>query len=256
MTVPLPDHALLRIAVDGPAVAAFSTRRGGVSAGPFASLNLGRSGGGDDPEAVFANRRAVCAAMGVDPGDAMMLTQVHGADVHRVAEGDTPRGRGVGTFDGWPEADALVCDRPGVLLAVLAADCVPVLLWHREHPRVGAVHAGWRGLVGGVVENAVAAVGDPGRLGAAVGPCIGPCHYPVSADVRDAFAGRFGDAVVHGEAVDLRAATRVALTTAGVPAAAITDAGGCTACHADVFYSHRASGGTTGRHAGLVVARV
>lgn len=254
MTPPLPDHALVRVDVDGPAVAAFTTRRGGVSVGPYLSLNLGRADGGDDPASVFANRRAVCAAVGADPGRAIMLDQVHGAGVHVVGDGDVPRVDGVGTFGGWPAADALVTDRAGVLLAVLAADCVPVLLWHREHPRVGAVHAGWRGLVAGVVENAVAAVGDAGRLGAAVGPCIGPCHYPVSADVRDAFAARFGDGVVTGEAVDLRAATRVALIAAGVPGVAISDVGGCTACHPDVFYSHRASGGVTGRHAGLVMA--
>ena len=238
----------------GAAVAAFTTRAGGHSTGPYAGLNLGRQG--DDPAAVFANRRAVAATLGADPARAMMLTQVHGADVRDVTDADGPRAAGLATFGGWPEADALATGLPGVALIVLAADCLPVLAWRRDGAAVAAAHAGWRGLVAGVVEAAVARLGDPTRVGVALGPRIGPCCYPVSDDVRDAFARRFGAAVVVGGAVDLAASARVALEGAGVPGDAITEHGGCTACRTDRFFSHRASGGVTGRQAGLIMAPV
>jgi YfiH family protein len=238
--------------VDGPAGAAFTTRVGGVSTGPFAALNVG-GGQGDDPTAVRANRRAVCAALGLDPGRVAVGQQVHGAEV-RVLE----RPHGPAPFcealEGWPEGDGLLTAAPGLALAVLGADCLPVLLWRRDTPRVSAVHAGWRGLAGGIVERAAAALGDPARTGAAIGPGIGPCCYEVGEPVRRAFAGRFGPAVVAGAAVDLAAAARAALVAAGVPAAAVWTLPTCTACDAGRWFSHRRDRGVTGRQAGLVWA--
>ena len=248
----LSAGSLLRVDTGGVAVAAFTARVGGAATGPYAGFNLGRQG--DDPAGVVANRRALADAVGADPARAMMLTQVHGAEVRDVTGADVPRPRGLATFDGWPVADGLATSLPGVALIVLAADCLPVLAWRRDGKAVAAAHAGWRGLVAGVLEAAVARLGDPADVGVALGPRIGPCCYPVSDDVRAAFAGRFGADVVRGDAVDLAASARVALVAAGVPSEAIAEYGGCTACTPGRFFSHRASGGVTGRQAGLVMA--
>lgn len=243
------------IAVDtagAPARAAFSTRAGGVSAAPFRGLNLSADRG-DDAAAVRENRRRLCTALGVDPDRVAMARQVHGAGV-RVVGGDEHLGRFTGPLRGWPEADALVTREPGRALVVLAADCLPVLVWRRDRPAVAAIHAGWRGLVAGVVEAGVGALGAPDRLGAAVGAGIGPCCYPVSAEVRERFAARFGEDVVRGDAVDLVGAAERALVAAGVPAGSVTALGGCTSCDPARFWSHRRDGERAGRHCGVVWA--
>lgn len=240
---------ILHVPTDGPARAVFTTRAGGVSGGPYRGLNLG-AGVGDDPGAVRDNRRMLCEALGVDPARVATLTQVHGARVHAVTADPGP-GFAEGRHGG-PEGDALATGRPGTPLVVLGADCVPVLVWHRERPAVAAAHAGWRGLVAGVVERAVEAVGDPARCGAAVGPAIGACCYPVSAEVRRAFTGRFGPGVVAGEAVDVALAAVRALVAAGVPEAAVWRADTCTSCEHDRLYSYRRDGARTGRQAGMV----
>jgi YfiH family protein len=186
----------------------------------------------------------------VEPGAVSANRQVHGAEVRQVTE--APDGGYLGRLRDWPEADGLVTSLPGAPLAVLGADCLPVLMWRRDRTLVGAAHAGWRGLVAGVLETAVAELGDPGATGVAIGPGIGPCCYPVSAEVRDRFAARFGDAVLAGEAVDLALAARRALTAAGVPDAAIATVPACTSCEEARFFSYRRDGGGTGRQAGIV----
>ena len=239
------------VATDGPAGAGFTTRVGGVSAGPFASLNLGPDK--DDPDDnVRENRRRACAALGADATAVSANRQVHGADVRRVDA--APDGGFAGHLRDWPEGDGLVTALPGAPLAVFGADCLPVLMWRRDRPLAGAAHAGWRGLVAGVLEATVAELGDPGAIGVAIGPGIGPCCYPVSAEVRDRFAARFGDAVLAGEAVDLALAARRALTAAGVPDAAITTVPACTSCEEARFFSYRRDGRGTGRQAGVVWA--
>ncbi|MEW6583637.1 MAG: peptidoglycan editing factor PgeF [Actinomycetota bacterium] len=241
---------VIPVAADGPVRAAFTTRAGGVSDGACRGLNLGAAVGDDDAR-VRENRRLLCAHLGVAAERVTMGMQVHGATVRRVAAPTRP-GRFLGGLTGWPEGDGLATATPGLPLVVLAADCLPILLWDRDGTTVGAVHAGWRGLVAGAVEAAVAATGDPGRAAAAIGPAIGPCCYPTGGEVRDAFAVRFGDAVVRGRAVDLAAAARVALRAAGVPAAHVREYGDCTACDAERFFSYRRDGAGTGRHAGVV----
>ena len=156
----------------------FFTRVGGVSTGPFASLNCSLSGA-DIAEAVAENRRRVAATVGV--GRLLGLTQVHGPDVVVV---DVPWEPGQG-----PRADAMVTRQPGLGLAIVTADCAPVLFAARGV--VGAAHAGWRGALAGVLEAVVAAMGGQG-VHAAVGPCIGPASYEVAADLRDAVLGRDG----------------------------------------------------------------
>jgi YfiH family protein len=242
---------LIEVPTGAPARAVFTTRRGGVSAGGFAALNLG-PGRGDPDDHVRENRARVCAALGIDPVRVSMGRQVHGAAVREVtgpAEGGL-----VGRLRDWPEGDGLVTGIPGAALAVLGADCLPVLVWRHDRPRVGAAHAGWRGLVAGVVEATVAALGEPAATGAAIGPGIGPCCYPVSQEVRTRFAERFGGGVLAGEAVDLAGAARRALVLAGVPGSAIQTVEACTSCDAERFFSHRRDGEGTGRQAGLIWA--
>jgi YfiH family protein len=159
----------------------FFTRRGGVSTGVFKGLNTGL-GSGDDPDAVAENRRRVAAAMGGSPDDLAGCYQIH-SSLTRVATGPWSGAR--------PEGDAVVTNTPGVIPAVLTADCAPVLLADVEARVVGAVHAGWKGALGGVVQSAVTAMealgARPGRIVAVVGPCIAQGSYEVGADLMERF---------------------------------------------------------------------
>jgi polyphenol oxidase len=248
----LSGPELIEVPTGAAARAVFTTRRGGVSEGPYAELNLG-SDRDDADAAVRANRLLLCDAAGLDARDVSLGRQVHGAEV-RVLEAPSSPGRFTGALRGWPQGDALATRRPRLGLMVLGADCLPVLLWRRDEPAVAAAHAGWRGLVDGVLEAAARVLGRPERLAAAIGPGIGPCCYPVSAAVRDRFAAAFGEAVVRPPAVDLAAAARAALRGAGVEEAAIATVEACTSCEADRFYSHRRDGQPSGRQGGLVWA--
>ena len=240
------------IEVDGVAAgvrAVFTTRLGGVSTGACAGLNLGVTSG-DDPASVRANRLALATACGVDAARAATVTQVHGADVLEVGPAGGS-GHYVGDLQGVGEADALVTRAQGVALIAQGADCVPVVMWRADAGAVACAHAGWRGLVAGVLERAVAALGAD-QCGVAIGPCIGPCCYPVDASLRDAMATLFGDDVVMGDAVDLRLAARRALGRAGVDDASIVDVAACTSCDSARFYSYRRDGAHTGRQAGVI----
>ena len=166
---------------------------------------------------------------------------MHGAR-RRAARGALDAGAFTGHLRDWPEADGLATRTPERAAAVLGADCLPVLMWRRDGPAVAAAHAGWRGLVAGVLEATVAGPGDPAAPGVAIGPGIGPCCYPVSAEVRDRFAAAFGEAVIAAAAVDLAAAARRALVAAGVPDAAIVTVAACTCCEAERFFSYRRDG--------------
>jgi YfiH family protein len=212
------------LAIDLPgATALFTTRRGGVSEGPYASLNVGLATH-DDPQRVAANRERVRAHAGA--ARLAQGRQVHGT--HVVVDGE-----------GGEAADGQVTTQPGVAAIVLTADCLPVAL--ASSGAAGVVHAGWRGLAGGVLEAGVAALG-PGPVAAAIGPGIGPCCYEVGDDVRAVFAGR-------ERTLDLKAIAHARLQAAGVKE--IHDCGLCTACDAYRFFSHRRDRGVTGRQAGL-----
>jgi len=160
---------------------AFFTRQGGVSEGLFASLNVGR-GSGDDPADVAENRARAAAALGRTAAQLSTCYQIHSA---RPVVTDVPLG------DARPQGDAVVTATLGVLCGALAADCAPVLIADPEARVVAAVHAGWRGALAGVVEAAVAAMARlgaaPGRISAAVGPCIGPASYEVGLEFLAAF---------------------------------------------------------------------
>src|SRR3954447_5640119 len=154
------------------ATAVFTTRRGGVSEGPFASLNLGRRTG-DDGERVETNRERLGELVGHDWGRFARAIQVHGTRVRRVT--DVP-----GREDPWEEADGHVTALAGVPALVFVADCLPIAL--AGDGAVAMVHAGWRGRAGGIVAEAAALLGD-GPLRAAIGPGIGPCCYEVADEV-------------------------------------------------------------------------
>jgi polyphenol oxidase len=163
----------------------FFTRRGGVSTGPFASLNCSLSSQ-DDRAAVMENRGRVADALDVPHHLLMGCTQVHGTDVVRV---NTPWIAGAG-----PRADAMVTNRPGLALGVITADCAPVLFADVQAGIAGAAHAGWRGALAGVIEATIDAMCQLGaraeRLAVAIGPCIGQESYEVAADLRDAVLAR------------------------------------------------------------------
>lgn len=235
---------------DTSARVAFTTREGGVSTDGYGSLNLGASTG-DRPAAVRANRIAVCQRLGLDADRVSMCRQVHGSEAREVREPLRP-GRFAGGLTGWPAGDALATEGPGLPLLVLGADCPPVLLWRRDTPRVAAAHAGWRGLVAGVLEGAVEALGGSDRAGAVIGPGIGAARYEVSYEIANTFARRFGPTVVRGRHVDLAGAARIALEGAGVPREHITTVSACTFDDERHWFSHRREGAASGRHGGLI----
>jgi hypothetical protein len=227
--------------------AAFPARTGGVSAAPFDSLNLGLSVN-DDPEAVLENRRRLCAAVGILQERLVVPGQVHGTALRWVGEPEAGRG----AFDSPSvirEHDGLLTAAPGLGLVVSYADCVPVVIVGdgEEGPAFATVHAGWRGMLAGVVRKGATELAAGRRLiAAAVGPSIGPCCFAVDEPLRRRFEARFpGSSGAVG--VDLWRCARLDLEAAGVPAGRVSLAGLCTASDAR-FFSHRRDDGVTGRH--------
>lgn len=160
----------------------FFGRRGGVSAGLYGALNCG-PGSGDDSEHVAANRATAARALGVTPDRLVTLYQVHSPEVVTV--------RRPWTRETAPRADAMVTSEPGIALGILTADCAPVLLADRPARVIGALHAGWKGALSGVIDSAIAAMEDVGaarkNIRAAVGPCIGQANYEVGAEFHARF---------------------------------------------------------------------
>ena len=227
MTVPL-----IRWNAPGPYEVAFSTRQGGVSGGRFESLNLGMLTH-DEATRVAENRRRLCATLGADPEQLAMNKQVHAATVNRAEAGE--RGR---------DGDGLWTDEPGLPLLKLTADCLPIALGRVDgSPALALLHAGRHGLLEGIVEAGVAALG--GRLAAVIGPGIGPCCYEVGADIAADYRARFGDEALRGRNLDLWAVSERVLRDAGVESVERLDL--CTACDSARFFSHRRDGPVTGR---------
>ena len=231
----------------GGVAAAFPTREGGVSAPPYDSLNLSLSVD-DELANVLENRRRLCAAVGLDAGRLVIPGQVHGTAL--VWVGDEEAGRGAASRETViHDHDGLLTATPGLGLVVSYADCVPVVIVASgpQGPALATVHAGWRGMIAGIVGRAAAELAQRGRLvGAVVGPSIGPCCFAVDDALRARFAARFAGSA--GDAtVDLWACARQELEAAGVPPAAVTVTRLCTSCDRR-FFSHRRERGLTGRH--------
>ena len=257
-------------------VRALSTlRSGGVSLAPYASLNLGGHVG-DLPEAVAENRRRLVVEAEL-PSEPVWLAQVHGitvADLDATLGAGESAAAGVGVAAAYTAdaafaaaaavtapaaitADAAFTRRPGRVCAILAADCLPVLLTDDSGGVVAAAHAGWRGLAGGVLEATVRAMGErPERLMAWLGPAIGPGHFEVGAEVREALLK--GDAGAEGAftrnargrfMADLGTLARRRLAALGVHR--IDGGGHCTHADAERYFSHRRDG-MTGRQATLI----
>jgi YfiH family protein len=224
---PRGDH--IAVALPG-GEAVFTTRRGGVSEGLYATLNLGLWTA-DDPARVRENRARLAELVGAHLAQGR---QVHGTHVRRIDQADPEP----------EEADGQATALPGVAPMVLVADCLPIAL--AAPGAVAMLHAGWRGLAGGIVEAGVAALGEP-PAAAAIGPGAGPGCYEVGEEVHAAFDGEART----GRNLDLKALARRRLEAAGVPE--VHDVGICTICaEPDLFFSHRRDGGVTGRQAGVV----
>jgi YfiH family protein len=218
----------LRAELDG-ACAAFSTRLGGVSEPPFARLNLGLLTD-DVEESVTENRRRLAAVLGFEAEQIVFARQVHGTNL--IEHPSELR-----------EGDGHVVREPGIAPLIFAADCLPVAL---AGPRgVAMVHAGWRGLAGGILALGAEAVE---ATSAAIGPGIGPCCYEVGDEVLEAFSS-LGEGVASERTLDLAEVARRQLAGAGVER--IGSAGLCTSCEEALFFSHRRDEGRTGRQGGL-----
>ena len=221
--------------------AAFSTRLGGASEGPFESLNLGLYT--EDAEAaVRTNRARLAAALDRDPDGVLFGFQVHGAAIERRER--PPRPNPFTEPAGRPaERDGQVTSHPTLTPLVQVADCLPVALAGVRG--VAMLHCGWRGLAAGIVARGAEEVG---ATAAAIGPGIGPCCYEVGPEVLAAF-DELGDGVADGRMLDVPEVARRLLARAGI--AAIESTGLCTSCEPDLFFSHRRDAGRTGRQAGL-----
>jgi YfiH family protein len=247
------DTPVLRVAawgdIDG-LTHGFFGRRGGVSVGHYASLNVSDSIG-DAPGAVLANWRRVGDNV---PGLAFAtMRQVHGASILRVDVLNPPEA----------EVDGLLARMAGVGLAVRTADCVPLLCVAPAARAIMALHAGWRGTLAGIAAIGLREAREwldipPHAWSVAMGPSIGGCCYEVEAELGDQFVDRWGAmpdawhrAGSHGQ-LDLRAANRQILMAHGVPRAQIAEVGPCTSCRSDEYFSHRRSGGRTGRQLSLI----
>lgn len=232
-------------ALDG-VTAGFSLRRGGVSAGPYRSLNLGLSTG-DDPQNVARNRRLLFAPLGIDVNRLAVAGQVHGSDVLVVTEPGL-----------YPGMDGLVTTAADVTLCITAADCAVVLMADPVARVAAACHSGWRGTAAGVAEKTLASMLECGAraesIRAYVSPCICVDHFEVGPEVADRFAAEFVERRPDWPRphVDMKAAIAAQLVRRGLPEESVAVSSRCTFAETNDFFSYRAEGGTTGRMMGFI----
>lgn len=243
---------------------AFTTRRGGVSRGIFDSLNFGNPGDlppheRDPVETIRANRASVFSSIGAASRVLVEVHQVHGAAVHILRAGHPDHAASQDA-----KADALVTDDPSRLIAVRVADCTPILLASLDGSVVAAVHAGWRGVISGVLPAAISAMRDLGArdIHAAIGPCISAAHFEVGPEVAAEFTRVFGQdaslVALHPRApgkwlIDLKAALLRQSQRAGLSRVDVLPH--CTVAMPDLFYSHRRDAGRTGRMMAVIGPR-
>lgn len=226
----------------------FTTRMGGVSYGAFESFNISISVG-DDPESVNENRRRLASTFHIQPSEIRLHTQIHGNSVAILPTGDS---------ENTLRADAFVTETPGVPAIVGVADCVPILIAAEDGSAIAAIHAGWRGAVAGIMFETIdlmkSACGiDASTLLAAVGPAIGRCCFEVGEEVSARFPVECVDNGRTKPHVDLPRYVFQQLIHAGVREQRIDCSDICTMCRQDSCFSHRGSGGRTGRMAALII---
>ena len=227
----------------GIVTAGITLRQGGVSRAPYTSLNLAEHVG-DDADAVATNRKIFFQQSGLT--DLHYCRQIHS---DRVIDADRTAGA---VLKQHPEADALVSTRRGVPLGIFTADCVPIFILDLATPAVGIAHAGWRGTLARIAVNTLAKMQNCfGTLATNcqvhLGPSIQKCCYTVSTELLNQFTEHFGSTVHNGTNLSLQTANVNQLTEIGVPTSAISVSPLCNACRTDLFYSHRAEAGQTGR---------
>jgi YfiH family protein len=239
----------------------FSTRIGGLSAGPFDSLNLGNPNGcpvQDDEARIAGNYQRLESACGLAGRRRCFVHQVHGSGVATVK---SARG-----FDNSEKADALMTADPDAILSIRVADCVPILLATADGAHVAAVHAGWRGVVAGVIHQTITAMKtySPSSLLAAIGPCISQKAFEVGPEVAAEFTRLFDDKApilwpandsLAKPHIDLRQAVKLQLMAAGLLEDQIDTTDRCTFKDSDEFFSHRRENGITGRMAAIIGIR-
>jgi len=235
---------------------AFTARIGGVSAYPYASLNLALHVG-DEPSRVLRNRRRLCDSLGLSYPRLTCAEQVHGVRVTAVGEQEAGCGR-ESDETSLRGCDAMVTSMAGTPLVMFFADCVPIVLVDPSTRVAGVVHAGWKGVLGGVVEASVTSIQhdyacDPKQIFAYIGPSIGPCCYRVDSERADLFRAQFGEENVSRDGrLDLAGLAKTTLDRLGLQTQNIAAAALCTADNNDDFFSYRAAGGRTGRHSAVV----
>lgn len=244
----------------GGVVAGVASRKGGVSAAPFDSLNMSFSTG-DDPDAVRENRRRFLSLLHIPAEDIISCHQVHGTNIVPVGAADKGRGA-LDRESAVPGCDGLVTNERHVPITMNFADCTPLLFYDPVEDVIGISHGGWRGTAGDIAGKTVALMGKlygsrPEQILAGIGPAIGACSFEVGEDVIDAFRPLFGDDELRALYTEkgngkflfnLPGANQKLLLRAGLLASHIDDCGLCTYCHDDLFFSYRKSGGKTGRH--------
>lgn len=234
----------------------FFTRKGGVSEGAFSSLNFAVGVGEirDDEAKVMQNYQLAAEFFGLNKEDICRTYQTHTSVVEIAGAGDRGRGVSIPPYD--HGVDGLMTTEEKLLLSVRTADCVPILLCDKEKRACAAVHAGWRGTVGGIIENAISKMVDAGvsrsDIIAAIGPCVGKCCYEVGEDVRseflavfpesDGFFAPLGDKYM----LDLVGVNELVLAGSGILPENISSASLCTKCREEEFFSHRRSGSVRG----------
>lgn len=236
-------------------LAAFTTRHGGFSRTPYKSLNLGLHVD-DDAAAVKSNRLALASALDFDAGRLVFSKQIHGSKAVTVAEPDA----GAGAFEldsAIDGADALITTSKRLPLAILTADCVPVILVAPEQRIIAAVHAGWRGTLAGIVritaERLLAETGvEAPQLLAFFGPAVRACSYEIAADLHGSFRKLYPQIVGDEPVLDLTTVNIHQLITSGLDPDNIYDLGLCTYCHYDLFFSYRREQ-VTGRQAAIAM---
>lgn len=247
----------------GPAcsVQGFTTRHEGVSRTPYNSLNLGTNTL-DPPHNVEGNRSLLARAFEINQDALVTVRQMHGSDILVIDEANEDYSHFLSV-----ESDAIITNQPGVMIGICVADCAPILLLDPQKRVIAAVHAGWQGTAAKLVSKTVAGLKNvfecnPMSLQAVIGPCIGKCCYEVDAPVKQAFSqsgipwDSFTEQTNEGKwRLDLAAANRELLISAGVPAEAIQVSDMCVSCHRELFFSYRRDNGETGRQMGFIMLK-